>query len=302
MIITPKGVISKIVVSTIAGHSGRGMFPLSLSPAYRHAMKVIKETKTSSITKSSTRLKRVGNFIAWNPLTWKYIQSLPNDSLLNAYELTNDGVEKNANDMMSALLAGYKVIPNFFPEFAKGTDIAIKETKQAVMIYRSRLSLYFWILELNFSCPNSMEKIAENMGQATRCLRELKKEFPWLKIIAKISIVHPYEFSRELEIIDPNVVIHAVNTVPYNMIYNGISPLADVGGGGVSGPESFPLAFAYNKELRKKIKARMIMGNGVGSLEAVRRYLEIGADSVSTCTIFKCNPREGVKILELYNN
>lgn len=301
MIVTPKGTISKIVVSTIAGHLGRGIFPLMLFPGYRHSLKVMEETKTTKITKSSTRLKRVGNFITWNPLTWKYIQPLPNKSLLNAYGLTNEGVEKNADDMLPALEAGDRIIPNFFPEFAKGTDIAIEETKQAAKIYHERLGRYFWIIELNFSCPNSKEKIAKNMEQATKCVRELTKEFPWLMIIAKISIVHPFEFSQELELIDPGIIIHAINTVPYNMIYGGISPLADVGGGGVSGPESFPISLIYSEELRKKIKARMIMGNGVGSLEAVRKYLDVGADCVSTCTIFKHNPKEGANILELYN-
>lgn len=301
MINTKNGVISNIVVSTIAGHSGKGIFPLSLLPEYRQVMRIIKKTKTTVLTKSATRFKRVGNCIPWNPFTWKYIQNLPNNSLLNAYGLTNDGVEKCAHGIFSSHPPEDRIIPNFYPEFAKGTETAIAETIQAGEIYYRIAGPYFWIIELNFSCPNSKEKIEENIGQGAQCVKELKRKFPWLVIIAKLSIVHPYELAEELELINPNLIIHAVNTVPYGMIYNDISPLWVAGGGGVSGPESFPKAFAYNKKLRNKTKLRIIMGNGAGSLSAVRKYWDIGADSVSICTVVRRNAKEAIKILEIYN-
>lgn len=264
-------------------------------------MRIAKKTNTTKITKSATRFKRVGNFLAWHPVTWKYISELPNRSILNAYGLTNDGVDICAEGMVEPIRSGHRIIPNFFPEFSKGLETAIDEIREAVDIYRHKLASAFWAMELNISCPNSREKVEENIGHASQCVRMLKTEFPWLTVIVKLSILHPYELAEEMERINPDIIIHAINSVPYGMVYSGVSPIRSVGGGGVSGPESFSQAFAYNKGLRQKIKAKMIMGNGADTRLAVKEYLDIGADSVSICSAVRRNSKEAAMILEVYN-
>jgi dihydroorotate dehydrogenase len=308
--------ISRVITSSIMGHSGSGMFPLTLFPPYQRLMRVIKQAEIYNLTKSSTAEKNTGNFILGNPFTWKYIQQIGENGLLNAYGLTNHGVRINSKGAAFACSYGFKVIPNFYPQFAKGREIAAKQNKpieaglditikatvQAIKRYSRIMEHYFWAVELNYSCPNSKEKIRENIADALACTKAVRKAFPNLIIIAKISYVHPIEFVQELVRFGADV-IHAINTIPYDMVYkNGApSPLADVGGGGVSGKPISRMAFEYNCLLRKKTHADIIMGGGITCLDDANRYFnEAGADIISICTMARLNPKEAEKIIEFY--
>jgi dihydroorotate dehydrogenase (NAD+) catalytic subunit len=221
--------------------------------------------------------------------------------MLNAYGLTNDGVEACAPDIRAACDAGFKIIPNLYPEFIKGTDIAIREALEAVAIYQRSLGVHFRALELNYSCPNSDEAITQNVVQALQATRKVRSLYPRLFLIAKLSICHPYEFARELERIGVNA-IHAVNTIPYNIVFPlQRSPLGEAGGGGVSGGPAFPLALKYNEELRKTVDLFLIMGCGVTSRDDVRRCFDLGADAVSLCTLALRKPREAARIVAEFN-
>jgi dihydroorotate dehydrogenase len=293
--------ISPVVISTALGHDGRGIFPYTALPAYRRLLAAVRATGTTIFTKSATRFPRRGNFIPTNPLTWKYIRRLPGMGLLNAYGLTNAGVESCAPDIRAACRAGFQIIPNLYPEFIKGTTIAIQETLVAVEIYRHTLGPSFRALELNYSCPNSEEAIAKNVVQALQCTRKVRSLYPQLYLIAKLSICHPYEFAKELERIGVNA-LHAVNTIPYNIVFPlQRSPLGEVGGGGVSGGPAFELAYKYNQELRPQVGLFLIMGCGVTSRDDVRRYFDLGADAVSLCTLALRKPQEATGIVLQYN-
>jgi dihydroorotate dehydrogenase (NAD+) catalytic subunit len=235
MIQAESGRISTVVISTALGPGGRGIFPYTFLPAYRKLLRAARETGTAVFSKSATRFPRQGNFIAWNPLTWKYIRRLPDLGMLNAYGLTNQGVQACAREIKVSADQGFEVIPNFYPEFAKGTELAIKDTLEALEIYRQILGPDFWVLELNYSCPNSAEAIRENVAQSIKCSQEVRRQYPSLFLIAKISICHPYEFAQELEKLGVNA-LHAINTIPFEIVYPlERSPLWQVGGGGVSG-------------------------------------------------------------------
>ena len=221
--------------------------------------------------------------------------------MLNAYGLTNAGVEAGAPDIRQACDLGFNVIPNLYPEFIKGTDTAIQETLAAVETYRQHLGPYFRALELNYSCPNSEEAIAKNVVQALQCTRKVRSLYPQLFLIAKLSICHPYEFAQELERIGING-LHAINTIPYNIVFPfQRSPLNEVGGGGVSGGPASPLALRYNQELRQKVDSFLIMGCGVTGEDDVRRYFDLGADAVSLCTLALRKPQEAARIVLKFN-
>ena len=178
MIASPKRQISPVVISTALGHDGRGIFPYTLHPGYRRLLAAVRDTGATVFTKSATRFKRRGNFIPANPLTWKYIRRLPDMGMLNAYGLTNAGVEVCAPDIRRACDEGFKIIPNIYPEFIKGLDIAIRETLEAVEIYQRSLGPHFQALELNYSCPNSEEAIAKNVVQALQSTRKVRSLYP----------------------------------------------------------------------------------------------------------------------------
>jgi dihydroorotate dehydrogenase len=300
----PHKKISPVVISTALGQAGRGIFPYTLLPGYRRLLRAVQDTGATVLAKSATRLARRGNFIPANPLTWKYIRRLPGMGLLNAYGLTNHGAAAGAPEIRQSCEAGLHVIPNFYPEFIKGTDTAIRETLEALEIYRQALGPHFWALELNYSCPNSAEDIAQNIDQGLQCSREVRQRYPELFLIAKIAFCHPYEFGQELELIGVNA-LHAVNTIPYEVIFPPDryprSPLWRVGGGGVSGGPAWTAAYAYNRGLRAKLAGFLIMGCGVRNREDVQRYFEIGADAVSLCTLALRNFREAEKVILSYN-
>jgi dihydroorotate dehydrogenase (NAD+) catalytic subunit len=301
MIQAETGRISTVVISTALGLGGRGIFPYTLLPGYRRLLRAVRETGTTILAKSATRLKRKGNFLAWNPLTWKYIRRLAGGGMLNAYGLTNPGAAACAREIKVAADQGFKAIPNLYPEFAKGTALAIKDALEALEIYQQTLGPKFWALELNFSCPNSEEAIRENVAQGLRCTREVKQKYPHLFLIAKISICHPYEFAQDLEKLGVNA-LHAVNTIPFTIIYPlERSPLWRVGGGGVSGGPALAAALSYNTRLRKKVSLPLIMGCGVKNREDVQRYVDVGADAVSLCTLALRRPGEAAEIMGRFN-
>ena len=296
--------ISRVVISTALGLGGRGIFPYTLLPAYRNVLRLVRETGTTVVAKSATRWPRRGNFVAHNPLTWRYIRRLPGQGMLNAYGLTNAGVAAAAAEIKESLKFGYRVIPNFYPEFAKGTEVAIRETLAGLKIYQQTLGADFWAVELNFSCPNAREAIDQNVAQGIACVRRLRREFPELVLIAKISLVHPYEFAQELERLGIQA-IHGVNTIPYGLVFPPDrfppSPLADVGGGGVSGGPAWQAARDYNAGLRQAVKVFLIMGGGVSRAADVQHYLDLGADAVSMCTMVLRQPRVAAAVLAAHS-
>ena len=176
----------------------------------------------------------------------------------------------------------------------------MQETLEAVALYRQNLGAAFWALELNLSCPNVAEDMACSLADGLACVRALKAAHPGLFLIAKISIRHPYEFAQELEKAGAGA-LHAINTIPYEMVFPPgrfpPSPLADAGGGGVSGGPAFAQAYQYNQGLRPLVRLPIIMGCGVTCAVDVQRYLDLGADAVSICTLALRQPGEVRKMI-----
>lgn len=297
--------ISSIVVSTIFGHYGNGMFPYFFHPNYLYLLFKAKKNQTTIITKSSTRNKMEGNYVWWNFKTWECVQKISGQGLLNAYKLTNDGIYENAKKIASSQNQGYNVIPSFFPELDKMPLRIESDIIEAMDICRNAMKEKFKIMELNYSCANKSE-ILDNMKQAIFCAKRIKTYYPWLKIIAKISVLHPYKFAMELERAGIDV-LHAVNAVPYRLVYsnkNKRSPLHHLGGGAVSGKPILEMALRYNSELRKKVGLPMIMGGGIMSLADINRYsdiMDIRHNSISICTLVRYNPKLAAEILEKFN-
>ena len=301
-----KGVkISSVLISTIFGHAGNGMFPLIFKPSYRKLLSLAKETQTTILPKSSTRYKKIGNYISWKPWTWRVIRNFGVDGMINAYNLTNKGVLSNAEKIAEALRQGYDVIPNYHPELFKGKDRMLSDIDEAIDIYKNSLAQRFKVLEVNISCSNIKENIKKNIVRTVQCVKWARAFAPNLALIAKISIAHPYELAQELEKAGVDV-IHAVNSVPYNVLYpdpNNQSPLHKYGGGGVSGGpvNENKLVYKYNVGLRLKVNTYLIMGCGINSLYAAKSYEDIGANAISICAVLKRNPKEAEKILLEYN-
>ncbi|MDP1884228.1 MAG: hypothetical protein Q8L10_02565 [Candidatus Moranbacteria bacterium] len=225
MIQTKRGAISHIIISTILGHGGFGMFPYFFFPAFWYFLFMVWWHNITVIAKSATRHRRHGNFIWWNPMTWKFVHRIQSkQSILNSFGLTNPGVFICAIMIRTALMLGFHVIPSFFTDFSRSYEIGLKETLEAMHIYKKILGKHFWALESNPSCPNSGEDINSNQTNILDLCIALKQNYPDLVLIVKGSIVYQGEFYAQLEKAGVDI-IHAINTIPFDIaIKLGISP------------------------------------------------------------------------------
>ena len=294
------GEISNVVVSTALGHYGLGMFPYLFDSDYIRLIRLMKESRTTVLTKSGTRFRRKGNFRLLFPWTWKYIKKIPNFGILNAYGLTNFGVLINVRGLSLSGRFGIDFIPNIYPEFSRGTKTAINQVIEVIGMYKKVLQKHLWAVELNFSCPNSTEAITRNTLSGKECIKAVEKKFPYLIVIVKASIVHPVETIQEWERAGASAY-HCINTIDFSLLFSATSPLSRVGGGGVSGGPTTEMAFKHNQEIRKHVQRPMIFGCGVMDETQVKRCLDAGADAVSICSLVSYDPSKAMKVIKKYN-
>lgn len=289
--------ISNVVIDTIFGIAGNGIFPLKLLPKNQKLLEMAQKTNTTILGKSFTFLKRIGNLVTYLPWTWKYIQLLGNDGMLNACGIANKGAKKEAKKIGKSVKKYKNFIPNFFPDFTKGDDDVWEQTNKTIKALIFRLGELFHALVLNFSCPNTEEDITRIIKSASLLVRKINQKYPWLTIIAKISYVQPLEFAEELEIAGAEI-IQAINTIPYSLVFpKSKSPLAKVGGGGVSGGPIKEISLRYNNVLRKRVRIPIAMGGGIMSLEDCARFEGIGANSLTICTVARRDPETAMDII-----
>jgi len=266
-------------------------------------MSEVKETNTVVIGKSFTFLPRIGNFRLSRPWTYKYIQNIGCDGMLNAYGLTNDGLARESDRINRSILDNNYLIPSFFPEFSKGISVAISETEAAISSILETVGRRLPAVEINISCPNMQkEVVSKNVSDAIALAAGIRPSFPGLTLIFKISIVHPYELAQEFEHIGIDI-IHGINTILHSLVFpDKKSPLAHVGGGGVSGGPARKQAMEYNRGLRKKVSMPIIMGCGICTIEDAQTYEDIGADAIVLCTTALRNPQLAAFILRMHNS
>lgn len=302
--------ISNLVVTSILGHGGSGnAFPLSLLPSYRKIVRSVRERGIVVIAKSATRHPRKDNHRWWAP--WRCVRKIEKGGavgLVNAYGLSNSGVETCAQEIRRATEQGFRVIPSYSPEFFRnGKKILLRqvlfETQEAIRIYQEILGRSFWALELNGSCPNTGESLSENTNRLRSLVYALIRSLP-VPLIFKVSPVHPISLSLELEQIGVSV-IHAVNTFPFATFFpdGQISPLARYGGGGCSGKMIFEKALEINLQLRRKLKIPMIMGGGIsscGHLDLYRQTLYregFTENCLAICSVIRTDPKEAQQMI-----
>lgn len=303
-----RGILPKILLSTIGGHSGAGIPFYCLNPEYNHLIGCAIETSTPLLTKSATFNRHVGNVVIYKPWTIRqYIRRIDDEGMVNAYGLTNPGSAACSRTIRLAMKVGMNSIPNYYPQFMLNnvdrTREALEEIIIAINTYRQTLGERFWIIELNFSCPNSEDQISKNMLQVLACLRTVRAHFPALVIIAKMSYVQPDELFQEISQQGLADYFHNFNTIDFKQLFGRPSPLKN-GAGGVSGKPIRQLCFERNEKITKQVKIPTIMGGGVpaGQPKELERYFDIGATCLSLCTSALYHPLHAAALLRTYNN
>ena len=142
-------------------------------------------------------------------------------------------------------------------------------------------------LEVNASCPNTSDDILRNTEKVVRGCESAKRKsrFP---ILLKLSVVHDVEeIVRQAE---GMVEAYSVNSVPWNIIFpDRKSPLAKLGGGGVSGK----IAQSFTWPLVEKLAGMTsvpVIGPSVWDFEDIVKLRAMGAKAISFGSVFLCYP------------
>ncbi len=158
-------------------------------------------------------------------------------------------------------------------------------------------------LQVNFSCPNvslPTEKLVSEVGEILGAFRQSSDA--GVPIIAKFSAATPVEGvvracmdSRECD------AISVSNTIPWGKLADRIpwsdlfgrseSPLAHLGGGGLSGAPLLPIVKDWVVEARKLgFSKPVIAGGGILSRADADLMLDVGADAVELGSVAILRP------------
>jgi dihydroorotate dehydrogenase len=97
--------------------------------------------------------------------------------------------------------------------------------------------------------------------------------------------------------------IQAINTIPWKVIFpNKKSPLAHIGGGGISGKHITKYAYGYIKRLRKALPdSKIIGGGGITDIETALSFSEY-CDAIAFATLIHNNRPMADNIIERFSN
>lgn len=234
--------------------------------------------------------------------------------IINAMGLPNLGVEallksgrlqKLKKPLFISIMAVENTLEKRLDELRRITD-AIGEHKND---FSAEIGV-----QINRSCPNLHHEVSDN-------IRDIVEESSrGLQIASVLGVTltekyavdtAPVKAIRELQS-NPNC--HGIcvsNTIKFG--WKGIdwkkvwgsdnSPLANLGGGGLSGPELLPHVIRWIKELRNLgFKKHINGGGGIWCREDVEKYRDAGADSIFVGTVATYHPRRVAKIINHANN
>jgi dihydroorotate dehydrogenase (NAD+) catalytic subunit len=229
------------------------------------------------VVKTLTRHPRRGNLRWYRP--WGCVRLIPG-GVVNAVGLTNPGIEwwiRRCYPTMQKM--GLVTIASIYAE-APG---------EAAEMAKMLAPLCLAAVELNASCPNTEDDLLTNVQAVVETARQASENCPH-PLIIKLSYSQDYvSIAQQLE----GVVeaVHAINTVPWRVVFPGKkSPLEHLGGGGVSGPVILPYAIEAVSKLSRAVSTPIIAGGGIQSVEDMRRLQEAGASAFSIGSLFLTRP------------
>lgn len=233
---------------------------------------LIKPELFTIVVKSLTLKPRVGNLRWWNPL---HCVRLLRGGTVNAVGLTNPGIDC--------------WIKNIYPVIAKSPwnfvcSIAGEDLQEFMeMAIRLKNCTALRALEINASCPNSPSELARNSQAVIDTAKALKYVAKW-PLILKLSCTHDYvAIAKALEGV---VEAISINSVPWPVVFpEKKSPLAKLGGGGVSGKVVQKYTWEMVKDLAGGTSLPVI-GASVWEYEDIQKLFDLGAKAIAFGSIF----------------
>ena len=225
---------------------------------------------------------------------------------LNAVGLSNYGIEAalETNKWQSRT----KPFMLSFMPVSKTKSERLGETKNYVRHLRPHLQTFASLiaLQVNLSCPNTGENLKELETEAVEILSILRELN--VPLIPKFNVLtSPQTVKR----ISEETHIDAVcisNTIPYNQLpekinwdkmFGKVSPLHELGGGGLSGTPLFPLVKRWVYSARMKgLELPINAGGGIMHAHQVDELFIAGANSISIGTVALLRPWRVGSIIE----
>ena len=168
-------------------------------------------------------------------------------------------------------------------------------------------------LQVNFSCPNAgldPADLVKEMGQVLSLFRPLK-----IPVLAKVAVTADPEAVKEAIQDHPGCDgVVCSNTVPWGKLpdlidwrglfgSDGISPLKDLGGGGLSGKPLLPLVREWIRKARDAGLTKPIVGcGGVLSRQDADQLIDAGADGIELGSVSILRPWRVRRIVRHVNS
>jgi dihydroorotate dehydrogenase len=173
------------------------------------------------------------------------------------------------------------------------TAAYLSHLRDALPSFRAPLAL-----QVNLSCPNTGEDLRELEEEAADILRILTRlEIP---LLPKFNVLTAPETVARLHERVPIDGVCVSNTIPYGLLkekidwermFGAVSPLAGLGGGGLSGAPLLPLVREWVAHARRiGLSLPINAGGGILHPAHVRQLFKAGADSVSVASVIMLRP------------
>lgn len=224
------------------------------------------------VVKTLTLRPRRGNLRWYAP--WGCVR-LIRGGTVNAVGLTNPGIDwwlRACYPRMRRM--GLQIVVSVYPE----------SLAEAQAFAEKLRSLQITAIELNASCPNVEHCEADAVNHVRTIAQALADTGH--PLIVKVGYDQPYvAIAQALEGIAE--AIHAINAVPWRLVYpNQPSPLAKLGGGGVSGEPIRPFVREAIQRLTQSATLPIIAGGCIYTLQDLQELWELGARAFSIGTLF----------------
>ncbi|OGZ09650.1 MAG: hypothetical protein A3D67_01050 [Candidatus Lloydbacteria bacterium RIFCSPHIGHO2_02_FULL_51_22] len=261
------------------------------------------------VAKTTTLLAQVGNMplredgITPRHLKPSCIKVYPwKGAALNAVALSGPG----AHALLEKGLWQKRTKPFFlsFGAVAKDRAGRVEELRRFVVLLSAYLPAFRTSigLQINFSCPNTgleqfmLEEVAESLEIASVL---------GIPLVPKISVLVSVDDARKIAEHPACDALCISNTIPWGArpadirwrtwsswsMRDTLSPLAQFGGGGLSGAPLFPLVRHWLKRAGKKEMPKPICaGGGILAPEQVLAYAVYGARAVSIGSVTMLRP------------
>jgi dihydroorotate dehydrogenase (NAD+) catalytic subunit len=208
---------------------------------------------------------------------------------VNAVGLTNPGIDwwiRACYPRMQRM--GLQTIVSVYPE----------SVEEAQAFAQKLRGLPIAGIELNASCPNVAHCEADTVQHVQAIAYSLREAGH--PLIVKVGYDQPYvAIAQAVEGIAD--AVHAINAVPWRLVFGERpSPLARLGGGGVSGEPIRPFVREAVQQLRMHTRLPIIAGGGIYTLQDLDELWALGARAFSIGTLFLRAPLQPNRLVRAW--